>query len=86
MTPDGVVYRPVVDLARMTGTLLATIGAIAVAVAVSTAAAHRRPEIGTVTMGPGGWVSVKRAPTPRLRPTERRPWWAHLLGAHRVRV
>lgn len=108
----GVTYRPVVDLTRLAATVLAATGAVAVAISVAAActANRRRPSIGSVTMGPGGWVSVKRTPAPRLRSAapaprrsalvvprrsaaasprvsataEHRPWWAHLLGAHRL--
>jgi hypothetical protein len=50
------------------------------------AAARRRRAIGAVTMGPGGWVSVKRSACPPLRDGSPRPWWARLLGAHRLVV
>jgi hypothetical protein len=76
--PDTAVYRPVVDLTRLTGALLAGIGAVAVATAVVTAASQRGRAIGAVTMGPGGWVSVKGT-RPRSRGS--RPLWARLLGA-----
>ncbi|BCY09995.1 hypothetical protein [Actinoplanes sp. L3-i22] len=82
--PDTAVYRPVVDLDRLAGAVLAAVGAVVVAVAVTTAATRRRPAIGAVTMGPGGWVSVKRTGCPPLRPAGHRPWWARLLGAYRV--
>jgi hypothetical protein len=55
-------------------------------IALSAAVAvRRRPAIGTVTMGPGGWVSLKRAGAPPLRSAPR-PWWAHVLKAHRLVV
>jgi hypothetical protein len=50
------------------------------------AAVRRRPAIGAVTMGPGGWVSVKRSACPPLRDGSPRPWWARLIGAHRLVV
>ncbi|GAA4607404.1 hypothetical protein BJY16_006318 [Actinoplanes octamycinicus] len=81
---DTAVFRPVVDVTRLAGAALAAAGAITVAVAVTAVTARRRPMIGAVTMGPGGWVSVKRAGRPRLRSAEQRPWWAHLIGAHRL--
>jgi hypothetical protein len=63
---------------------VATLTAGAVAAAGLLAAAVRRPRVQRITMGPGGWVSFKGAgPAPRLR-GPRRPWWAHLLRAHRV--
>lgn len=79
--PDGATYRPVIDVARLVATIVVTAGAVAVAAAAVSAAARRRPAIGAVTMGPGGWVSVKGAATPALRSPGRRPWWAHLLKA-----
>ncbi|WP_097321499.1 hypothetical protein [Paractinoplanes atraurantiacus] len=63
-------------------TALAAATAVAVAGVAIAVAARRRPAIGSVTMGPGGWVSLKRAAQPPLR--EKRPWWAHLLRAHRL--
>lgn len=81
--PDATAtYRPVVDVTRLAGAAL-TAAAIATAVALAT---RRRPVIGAVTMGPGGWVSVKRTGCPPLRSTVPRPWWARLLGAHRLVV
>jgi hypothetical protein len=82
--PDTATFRPVVDVNRLTGAVLATAGAVAIAVLIATAGIRRRPAIGAVTMGPGGWVSVKRTGCPRLRSAEHRPWWARLLGAHRL--
>jgi hypothetical protein len=79
--PDRATYRPVIDVTRLAATIVVTAGAVAVAVAAVAAAARRRPAIGAVTMGPGGWVSVKGATKPALRSTGRRPWWAHLLKA-----
>jgi hypothetical protein len=81
--PDSAQFRPVVDVSRLAGAGLAVVAAVAI---VRAAAGRRRPAIGTVTMGPGGWVSVKRCGTPPLRSAARRPWWARLLGAHRLVV
>ena len=78
--PDTAVYRPVVDLTRLTGAVL---GAVALVTAVS-AATRRASAIGGVTMGPGGWVSVKGAARPRIR--TRRPLWARLAGAQPVKA
>lgn len=78
--PAGTVYRPVVDVTWLAGAALAAIVTVAVAV-VGTA--RPRPAIGRVTMGPGGWVSLKGLPRPRLEPEPPRPWWARLLRAHR---
>ncbi|GAA0814528.1 hypothetical protein [Spirilliplanes yamanashiensis] len=77
-------FVPVVDV-----TLLAVIGlatAAVTAAAVALGASRRRPAIGAVTMGPGGWVSLRNAAAPALRPQAGRPWWARLLRAHRLVV
>jgi hypothetical protein len=84
--PDTAVFRPVVDVTRLAGAALAATGAVVIATVTVAAVTRRRPEIGTVTMGPGGWVSVKRTAGPALRSSARRPWWARLLGAHRLTV
>lgn len=81
--PETAVFRPVVDVDRLAGMALTAIGAVALAAAV-VAAANRRPAIGSVTMGPGGWVSVRRAALPPLRAGTARPWWARLLRARRL--
>jgi hypothetical protein len=83
--PDGVRYRPVVDVERLAWCAVAATGLVSAAVAV-VAAARRRPAIGTVHMGPGGWVSLKGTALPPLRPDTRRPWWARLLRARRLVV
>ncbi len=80
--PDTTVFRPVVDVNRLAGMALVAVGAVAVATVAATG--RRRPAIGTVTMGPGGWVSVKRAALPPLRSGAPRPWWARLLRARRL--
>jgi hypothetical protein len=77
------VYRPAVDVTRLGMAALATVAVSAVAVSAAVAV-RRRPVIGSVSMGPGGWVSLKRAGAPPLRDGSRRPWWAHLLRAHRL--
>jgi hypothetical protein len=82
--PGGAVFRPVVDVTRLAGAALATVGAVTVAVAVAAAAGRRRPEIGAVTMGPGGWISIKRSAAPPLRAGTARPWWAKVLRARRL--
>jgi hypothetical protein len=80
---EGARFVPAVD---PTVIALAALGT-AMTVALSIAGAIRRhPAIGTVTMGPGGWVSLKRTSSPPLRDGGRRPWWAHLLRAHRLVV
>ncbi|WP_229406705.1 hypothetical protein [Micromonospora sp. NBRC 110038] len=68
--------------------LAAAAGALAVGLvtaAVAVVAGRRRPPaIGTVRMGPGGWVSLRGVRAPALRSTAPRPWWAHVLRAHRL--
>jgi len=83
--PRRTTFVPAVDITRITTAALsaAAISAVAAAVAV---AVRRRPAIGTVTMGPGGWVSVKGTGQPPLRDGTARPWWARLLRAHRLVV
>jgi hypothetical protein len=79
------VYRPAVDVTRLGMAALATVAVSAVA-ASAAVALRRRPAIGSVSMGPGGWVSLKRTSAPPLRNRADRPWWAHLLRAHRLVV
>ena len=83
---ESATYRPVVDVTRLAGAALATVAAVTIAATAVAAATRRRPAIGRVTMGPGGWVSVKRSACPPLRSASPRPWWARLLGAHRLVV
>jgi hypothetical protein len=87
--PERVRPRPVVDVTRVVTTAEVVLGAVAVA---SRLARRPGPVVARVTMGPGGWVSMRggamavrparrlwrRAPLPA--PT-RRPWWARLLAA-----
>jgi hypothetical protein len=56
-------------------TALGVAAVIAVAVALATGA-RRPPAISSVTMGPGGWVSLKGTALPPLRGTgmPARPW------------
>ena len=83
--PQRTRFVPAVDATRIVTAALAavTVSTVAVAVAV---AVRRRPAIGTVTMGPGGWVSVKGSGLPPLHDGTTRPWWARLLRAHRLVV
>ena len=81
---DTARFVPAVDATRIVVASLATATAMTTALSIAVAV-RRRPAIGTVTMGPGGWVSLKRAPAPPLRPA-RRPWRAHVLKAHRLVV
>ncbi|KAB1927181.1 hypothetical protein F8280_08470 [Micromonospora noduli] len=79
-------YRPVTNPDRL---LAAATGAFAVAVltaAVAVIGRRKPPAIGAVTMGPGGWVSLRGVRAPALRPTTPRPWWARALRAHRLVV
>ncbi len=83
---DGAaVFHPAVDVTRLGTAALATVAVSVVAVSAAVAL-RRRPAIGTVTMGPGGWVSLKNAGLPPLRDDSPRPWWAHVLRAHRLVV
>lgn len=56
----------------------------AVAAALTT---RRTGTVRNISMGPGGWISFRGFRQPaRIRTTSgNRPWWAHLLAAHRVR-
>ncbi|GAA4473890.1 hypothetical protein [Phytohabitans houttuyneae] len=73
-------YRPAFDVREILAA--ATVVAAVTAVAVSR---RGRPAVGSVHMGPGGWVSIKGVPAPALRPSGR-PWWARLLRARRLVV
>ncbi|BCL14598.1 hypothetical protein [Micromonospora sagamiensis] len=77
-------FHPVVDVTRIVAWSLAATAVTTAAVAM--AITRRRPSaIGTVTMGHGGWVSLKNQPAPALHAAARgRPWWAHLLRARRL--
>jgi hypothetical protein len=88
-------YRPVVDLDQVLSAGLAALAVTAVAASVVAGGRRRRsPAIGAVTMGPGGWVSLKGVTPPILRPARRagrrsgrtRPLWARLLRARRLVV
>src|SRR4051812_36128240 len=79
------VSRPAVAVPRLGLAALATVAVSAVAISAAVAV-RRRPAIGSVSMGPGGWVSLKRTTAPPLRDDPGRPWWAHLLRAHRLVV
>ncbi|MGY1663443.1 hypothetical protein ACI78Q_19635 [Geodermatophilus sp. SYSU D00705] len=88
---DGRVrWRPAVDVTRLLTTAEVVVGGVLVARQLA-----RRPSAAKarVSMGPGGWVSMKggvmavrpaehawrrRRPLP---PRVRRPWWARLLAA-----
>lgn len=77
-------FVPAVDATTVALAALAT-AAVSTAAVSAGLAMRRRPAIGAVTMGPGGWISLKRAGRPPLRAASTsRPWWAHLLRAHRL--
>ncbi|MFF5081499.1 hypothetical protein ACFY36_31005 [Actinoplanes sp. NPDC000266] len=77
---QGTRFVPALDV-----TALATVAAVAVTGVAIGFAARRRPAIGSVTMGPGGWISLKRSTRPPLRAARpKRPWWARLLRARRL--
>ncbi len=82
---DTAVFRPVIDINRLAAAALAA-AATATVAAAAAAATRRRPAIGTVTMGPGGWISLKRTTRPALRSAAPRPWWARMLRARRLVV
>jgi hypothetical protein len=84
---DAARFEPATDVTPIAVTALGVAAVIGVAVALATAV--RRPSaIKSVTMGPGGWVSLKGAALPPLRGagTSPRPWWARALGARRLVV
>jgi hypothetical protein len=64
------------------GALAVAALAVVGATAVGWRWAARPARIGPITMGPGGWVSVKGA-RPPADPGDR-PWWAKLLRAYRL--
>ncbi|MGY1641926.1 hypothetical protein ACI782_12445 [Geodermatophilus sp. SYSU D00703] len=83
-------WHPAIDLTRVITTAEVVVGGVLVARRL---AARPSGAKALVTMGPGGWVSMKGGamavrPARRLwrrsRPTppmRRRPWWARLLAA-----
>ncbi|SDL88056.1 hypothetical protein SAMN05660642_01114 [Geodermatophilus siccatus] len=90
---DGRVrWHPVVDVTRVLTTAELVVGGVLTARRL---AARPSAAKATVTMGPGGWVSMKggvmavrpaRRAWRRTRPAgagplPRRPWWARLLAA-----
>ncbi|GID91552.1 hypothetical protein ACFQFC_02020 [Amorphoplanes digitatis] len=83
---DRTTFVPAVDVTALALGSMAVAAVTAVTLAIGIAR-RRPPAIGTVTMGPGGWLSLKRAAVPPLRPTaEPRPWWARVIHAHRLVV
>jgi hypothetical protein len=80
----GVTFLPAIDVTRL-ATAGMVFAAATTAIALALAGRLRPPAIGPVTMGPGGWISVKGAAGPPLRAnTPGRPWWARALRAQRL--
>jgi hypothetical protein len=80
-------YRRLADPDRLVAAATGAfaVAALAAALGVVASARRRPPAIRTVTMGPGGWISLRGAPLPPPRP-DRRPWWARALRARRLVV
>jgi hypothetical protein len=85
MTPEGIRFLPATDVTRIVVTALTTAALTAVTIAIAVAV-RRPPAIRAVTMGPGGWVSLKGMPVPPMRSAAApaRPWWARVLRARRL--
>jgi hypothetical protein len=85
VSKDSARFKPATDVTPIAVTALGVAAVIAVAVALATAA-RRPPAIRSVTMGPGGWVSLRGTVLPPLRGSGNpaRPWWARALGARRL--
>src|SRR5689334_21533453 len=64
--PERVRFHPVLDLRSVT-MAVAGLGALAVAAVGVAALRSGRPAVGPVTMGPGGWLSVRNAAPARAR-------------------
>jgi hypothetical protein len=86
MVDGRIRFVPAVDRERIVFASLATASVAVLGLSAALATRRRGPAIGAVSMGPGGWVSVKGAAPPPLRPDRRRPWWARLLRARRLVV
>jgi hypothetical protein len=87
-------WHPVVDVTKVITTAEIMVGGVLIARRL---AARPSGAKALVTMGPGGWVSMKggamavrpaerawrrrRANVPAVVPRTRRPWWARLLAA-----
>ncbi|HEX7188028.1 MAG TPA: hypothetical protein VF423_07370 [Actinomycetes bacterium] len=76
--------RPVTDRDLM---VAAAAGAAAGGLVAAAVTARRPSPVRSISMGPGGWVSVRGSVAPRrIRTTNApRPLWAHLLGARELR-
>ncbi len=77
-------YRPLPDPDRLLVATAAVLAVGLVTTGVAVLGRRRPPAVGTLTMGPGGWVSFRGVRTPA--PRAHRPWWARLLGARRLVV
>jgi hypothetical protein len=88
---DGKVrWHPALDVTRLLTSVNIVVGAVLVADRLASRPSNARAK---VSMGPGGWVSMKGGTTAvrparsvwrRMRPAPqptRRPWWARLLAA-----
>nr|WP_221377176.1 hypothetical protein [Actinoplanes polyasparticus] len=87
MTPQGVRFQPATDVTRIVVTAVTTVALTVVTIAIAVAV-RRPPAIRSVTMGPGGWVSLKGTALPPMRDSvaPSRPWWARSLRARRLVV
>ncbi|RKN40192.1 hypothetical protein [Micromonospora endolithica] len=83
-TGGRVRYRPVVDPDQLLAAAAGVLGLGLLAAGAAVVARRRAPAIGSVRMGPGGWVSLKGLPLPA--PRAPRPWWARALRARRLVV
>ena len=65
----------------------AVVGSLAGSAVAAVLTTRRTGTVRSISMGPGGWVSFRGTRPPRSIRTisGKRPSWAHLLGAHRVR-
>ncbi|MFI7576992.1 hypothetical protein [Micromonospora sp. NPDC049497] len=77
-------YRPVFDPDQLLAAAAGVLGLGLLAAGAAALGRRRPPAIGSVQMGPGGWVSLKGLPLPA--PRAPRPWWARALGARRLVV
>jgi hypothetical protein len=80
----GVRYLPTTDTERLALVRAAAVAAVAGAGLVAAVLRRPGPRVERLTMGPGGWVSFRGGAGRRPRPAGRRPWWAVVLGAHRL--
>ncbi len=76
---DGCRWQRTSDVDRLVTVATLTGGAVAATALVAAAVRRPSPHVDRITMGPGGWVSLKGTSVPR--PRTRRPWWAVLLRA-----